>query len=1086
MRRAALAVALAFRCVSPALAAGNSVRAWQSSIQLPTYDEGDPDPDPQFPAFVYDHPNYPYPLRTNLTNVRKERAWRTLNLENEYLFCRVLPDLGGHLYSCRDKRSGREVFYANPVIKKGLIGLRGAWVALGIESNFPAAHARDSTSPVDFALRSESDGSARAVVEDIDRVSGMEWRVEYVLRAASTVLEQRVTLYNRGGARRAYDWWANAGIEYDDPAARFILPARLVADHTSSVIESWPVTSRGTNESLVAGHKTSTAWFALGSREPFFALYKPGSRSGVAHLADPQVVAGKKLYLWGDADDAIVRSTLTDNFPSYVEIQAGLFQNQGIFQFLEPGVSRTFSEYWIPIHDMDGISRVTGEALVNLERRTEPAKGPVLFLEVSATHAIQGAAIRVFSPGQPAFQTRADLDPATTFTHVLKAPGPAAYTVQLADSRGVILLEHTEGRYDADGPEGVTLGTQAPPVPGKNEPQTVRLGGGTSHELADRLRSALYEYQKGLEQFPDSIPLQKALGRLDVALSRFEESAKLLARVHAAAPGDDETSYYLGVAQAMLGRDADARGALSEVRSTSPFAAPAALQLASIAARAGQYTAGLAALGPLLSTPSSTARAGTLEIAFLRHAGRQKEAAAEVAVWEAIDPADSMLRFEHTLLVADDPELWTHLAADSERVLNLVDDYLSLGMADDALRLLAHAYPPAPPETIEPGTVPPAGSPLFFYYRAWCRARLGQSPSEDLEAAAAASTRYAFPFRPSSFAALTFALQSDSRNVQARLLLGRLFMHRMMVDEAIEEWQQARLLNARLPELYRDLGKVLIEVKKDPIGGLLVLREGLKVDPANPELLAGMARVDRASLATSAPAEPGAPALSVAPTPSEVAAAAMLKAASGHPEDAAGLFDPHVFSAEKQPESVRRAYIEVQLQALLAQAAAGLCSDLAFRIDRLGEENRSLPFTFFGFGKFTNAAHFQFYLAKAQESCREAQGSRKRWTKIGRMSESLPSLEFVFPLLAAWKLNPEEAKPRIAAALQSVRAALAGAQGDSRPPLAFAEGALLYAQGENERAAFRLQEALKTAQDASLKYLALIQLSEILATGAPR
>jgi hypothetical protein len=287
LRRILAGAALALLCTTPALAEASGVRAWQASIQLPTYEEGDPDPSPQFSAFVYRNANYPYPLRTNLTNVRKEKAWRTLNLENEYLLCRVLPDLGGHLYSCRDKLSGREMFYANPVIRKALIGLRGAWVALGIESNFPAAHARHSAAPVDFALRTESDGSARAVVQDTDRVSGMEWRVEYVLRPASTVLEQRVTLYNRGGARRGYDWWANAAIEFDDPATLFILPARLVADHASTVIESWPVTSQGTDESSVAGHKRSTSWFGRGSREPFFAVYKPGSRTGVAKAATP-------------------------------------------------------------------------------------------------------------------------------------------------------------------------------------------------------------------------------------------------------------------------------------------------------------------------------------------------------------------------------------------------------------------------------------------------------------------------------------------------------------------------------------------------------------------------------------------------------------------------------------------------------------------------------------------------------------------------------------------------------------------------------------------------------------------------------
>ncbi len=48
----------------------------------------------------------------------------------------VLPDLGGHLYSCIDKISGAEMLYANPSIKFARIAYRGMWAALGVEFNF--------------------------------------------------------------------------------------------------------------------------------------------------------------------------------------------------------------------------------------------------------------------------------------------------------------------------------------------------------------------------------------------------------------------------------------------------------------------------------------------------------------------------------------------------------------------------------------------------------------------------------------------------------------------------------------------------------------------------------------------------------------------------------------------------------------------------------------------------------------------------------------------------------------------------------------------------------------------------------------
>ncbi|MGD0992509.1 MAG: DUF5107 domain-containing protein [Gemmatimonadales bacterium] len=139
------------------------VRVWQDTMTIPTYQEAPPDPNPPFDLFAHGQINYPYTLLTNLTDRRVPHVWRTLNLENEYLRCIVLPDLGGHLYRCTDKVNGREMFYANPSIKYARIAYRGAWVALGVEFNFPVSHNWMTTSPVDYATGTSEDGSgARA------------------------------------------------------------------------------------------------------------------------------------------------------------------------------------------------------------------------------------------------------------------------------------------------------------------------------------------------------------------------------------------------------------------------------------------------------------------------------------------------------------------------------------------------------------------------------------------------------------------------------------------------------------------------------------------------------------------------------------------------------------------------------------------------------------------------------------------------------------------------------------------------------------------------------------------------------------
>ncbi|HMC62574.1 MAG TPA: DUF5107 domain-containing protein, partial [Candidatus Solibacter sp.] len=132
----------------PLTAAPAPVRVWQGTLTLPTALEGPPDSNPPFDVFATAKFNYPYTLRENLTDERKEIAWRAVYLENEYLKCSVLPDIGGHLYTCIDKLSGQPMFYANPSIKKAQIGYRGAWAAFGIEFNFPVSHNWVSMSPV--------------------------------------------------------------------------------------------------------------------------------------------------------------------------------------------------------------------------------------------------------------------------------------------------------------------------------------------------------------------------------------------------------------------------------------------------------------------------------------------------------------------------------------------------------------------------------------------------------------------------------------------------------------------------------------------------------------------------------------------------------------------------------------------------------------------------------------------------------------------------------------------------------------------------------------------------------------------------
>src|SRR6266566_460412 len=195
-----------------ALTMNGQVKVWEGTMPAEASDEGPPDENPNFDTFA-EVEDYPYTMRQDIRATETVHSWHALYLENEYLKCTILPQLGGHIYTCVDKINGKPMFYANPSFKKAIIAYRGAWSAFGEEFNFPISHNWVSISPVDWAYGTAADGIASVTVGNRDRVYGMDWTVEIVLRPGSTLLEEHVTLSNHSDARHHFFWWNNAGVE---------------------------------------------------------------------------------------------------------------------------------------------------------------------------------------------------------------------------------------------------------------------------------------------------------------------------------------------------------------------------------------------------------------------------------------------------------------------------------------------------------------------------------------------------------------------------------------------------------------------------------------------------------------------------------------------------------------------------------------------------------------------------------------------------------------------------------------------------------------------------------------------------------
>ena len=1052
------------------------VRVWEGVLKLPTYEEGAPDPNPPFDQFSTGRFNYPYTLRNEITNTRAEHHWRAVYLENEYLKCSVLPDIGGHLYTCVDKISGQPMFYANPSIKKARIGYRGAWAAFGVEFNFPVSHNWVSMSPVNYAFAAHPDGSASVTVGNIDRVYGMEWMVELTLRPGSTVLEQRVTLSNRSDARHRFYWWNNAGVQvWDD--SRIQYPQRFAAAHGFAEVQRWPVDAQGKDLSVIRSQTDGpVSLFTHGSREDFMGVWNPHTNTGTAHFAEYLQVPAKKIWSWGvDADGLDWRKALSDNDSAYVELQAGLFRNQETYAFLEPRQAISFTEYWMPVRDTGGISRANLEGVVHLERGNG-----VLNVALDANRKIPGATITILnetntslnktSPNgaAPLLRERVDLSPERVWKKDIPASsGAGSLTFELKDGNGAVLLKQAEGQYDWVPESHIKVGPQVsykiPEESQRTADDWLQLG--KDEELNGNLLAAAQTYERALQKFPGSFELLKAAGRLDAGLNRFEESLPHLVAVHDRNTSDTEISYYLGIAYEGLERGEEAADAYREALRLPDFRAAAAVRLAEVQARAGGLEQAKELLTLSLQSAPDDLRAREELVAVRKALGETKEAETLVQETLARFPLSNFLREE-----TGSTDL-AHLAGDSYRVLNIAYEYARLGLYRKAIEVLSREYPTAKPDQAEPGSVAPQNHPLVVYFRGYCREKLGESPEKDYAQASRLSTLYIFPSRVEEKRSLRAAIRKNEKDATAHYLLGTWHFARGQTDAALSEWGRARELNPKIPVLQASTGLALLNMKRDFAGALNAFEEGIANDSLNPVnysgavlamTLLGKSAAERVKVLERYPD------LSLMPTPL-VYELALNRAEAGSYEAAMDLFKNRFFGREEGGTNVRQVWFEVNLQRALALARTDRCKEAVTAAKSIGSPVKGLVFTQDGLAPFLDSARSKFLLGEVSLACGQKKDADELYR---RAAQARGPSDTVWAWASARRLDGfDQAKWR-----ELLDAALSQAESNIRTNgssswAIYTAGVLQIALGEEREGNTSLREALLAPENRMSHHL---------------
>lgn len=842
----------AIAALGPRDAAGQApVKAWETTLVLPTYEVGPAEPNPIFYAGrAYQGakgPVYPYPLLDKLTDVKRDKAYRVLYLENEYVRVGVLPEVGGRIFEAVDKTNGYDFVYRQHVIKPALIGMLGAWISGGVEWNIPHHHRATSFMPVSSALETGAGGSATVWIGEVELRHRMKWLVGLTLRPGSSVIEVTTKVFNRTPFAHSMLAFANVAVHANESYQVLFPPSTEVATfHGKNQFSRWPLSTEvyngqdyteGVDVSWWKSHLRPTSFFAFDTEEDFFGGYDHGRKAGVVFVGDHHVVPGQKLWTWGTGSEGRTwEKILTDADGPYLELMIGAWSdNQPDYSWIQPGEKREVTQYWYPFRGLAGLKNATREAACNLA--VEAGRARIAF---HATSDRKNVRCVLKSGGQTLFEDTFDIGPAAPYAKDLSLPpGTTGDEVQLAlyaeDGRELVAFD-PRPKKSAPLPPPVKPPASPTDIPTNEE---LYLAGLRLEQFHNPALEPYPYYEEALRRDPGDVRVNTALGLLYLKRGMYREAGERLKTAAArltfnyTRPKDGETHYYLGVACRRLGKAVEAEGAFARAAWDPAWRAASFRELAELASAKGAFEQALEFVDRAVAAAGADPGTRNLKAALLRRLGRLDDAEVCAKAAELADPLDPRpLQELHFLKVmtreapaarAASIQLDRLLSASVPELLELALDYKNCGLWQEAAAVLG-------PRVLEAG---PGASPLPAYLLAFVLDRSGQ-PGEAarlLKQAAALPPGLVFPHALEFIDILEWAMKENPADGRAPHYLGNLLFD-LQPERAIAAWERARELDPSLAVVHRNLGLAYARVRNDLPAAIAGLE---KASAANPK-----------------------------------------------------------------------------------------------------------------------------------------------------------------------------------------------------------------------------------------------------------
>ena len=791
----------------------DGVKAWEGTIEMPTYIGSAPETAPIFERdWSYQRARrsvYPYVLDDNMYVVdenmerqKENRTYRALFLENEYVQLCILPEIGGRLFYAVDKTNGYDIFYHNEVVKPANVGMLGSWISGGVEWNVFHHHRNTTNMPVDCKIVENEDGSKTIWVGEVEFRHRMQWAIGITLRPGKSYMEINGRLINSTADDNSLLYWSNVATKVDENY-QIIFPQSVdfVTFHCKNWFAHWPITHETFNDmqfynndvdvSWWKNHYMSNSMFVHDLKEDFVAGYDHGQDAGTMLTANHHINKGGKFWLWGP-NSMWDTKILTDDSGHYIELMMGAYSdNQPDYNWNKPYEVKKFTQYYYGIRNIKGVKAGNTLAAMNFE----PQGNGKYLLGVNTTEAKDGMKVELVRDGKKIYENILAIAPDKPFVETVKLDEswkPYEITMNLYEADGKPVLSYTPRKdtsYDKQLPQIVDRPKRPHEIENNEECYFVGLRNLQFHNPF--VNPADY-FLEVLRRDPGDTRSNTQMGVILRKNGEYEKAAYHLRRAirrqthDYTRPADCEAMYNLGLILKTQGKYAEAMDTLYRATWNFAYNSPANYQLAQMYSQVKDYQNALIRLDEAIQNNGNNWNAVNLKASILRVEGRQAEAKALLEGILAVDPLNIYTTYELDKLNGTS-EYVTLMGGEIEDYLELAILYMHNGFKDEAVKILKEADAIKAYPTVK----------MWLGYLTADKAMY--------EAALAMPVDYCNPFRLETIPVLEKAKELFPESDKPYYYLGCLLYNKQQ-DAAAAQWKKCVELNPQMDLAWRNLG----------------------------------------------------------------------------------------------------------------------------------------------------------------------------------------------------------------------------------------------------------------------------------------